>query len=268
MYGLFESTNMKKKLILVFCLSLIFCPFAVAAKNNPCDIKSDSNSIVPIPKLDKESWISRHNDILKRIKQGKVDIIMVGDSITHFWETAGKGVWDKYYANRNVVNMGISGDKTQNVIWRLEHGEVNNINPKLAVLMIGTNNSKNNDYTSQQIADGVKAIVCQLRTRLPQTKILILAIPPRGSDQQRKDKTLEGTFNPQWEKNEKANKIISKLADDKMIYYLDINKKFLNKKGVLTRDIMPDLLHPGEKGYQILAEAMEPMIVKLTGEKK
>ena len=258
---------MKKILVQVFCFSIIVSTCAIAAKN-PCDIKADSNSVVPIPRLDKESWVSRHNDILKRIKQGKVDIIMVGDSITHFWETTGKQVWDKYYANRNVVNMGISGDKTQNVIWRLEHGEVNNINPKLAVLMIGTNNSKNNDYTSQQIADGVQAVVCQLRTRLPQTKILILAIFPRGSDEQRKDKIQDGKFNPQWDKNEKANKIVSKIADDKMIYYLDINKKFLNKKGVLTRDIMPDLLHPGDKGYMIWAQAMEPTIVKLMGEKK
>ncbi len=258
---------MKKILVQAFCFSIIVSTCAIAAKN-PCDIKPDSNAVVPITKLDKESWASRHNDILKRIKQGNVDIIMVGDSITHFWEKDGKGVWDKYYANRNVVNMGISGDKTQNVIWRLEHGEVNNINPKLAILMIGTNNSKNNDYTSEQIADGVKAVVCQLRTRLPQTKILILAIFPRGSDEQRKDKTQDGKFNPQWDKNEKANKIVSKIADNKMIYYLNINKKFLNKKGVLTRDIMPDLLHPGDKGYMIWAQAMEPTIVKLMGEKK
>jgi beta-glucosidase len=258
---------MKKIIVRAFCFSIIVSTCVIAAKN-PCDIKADSNSVVPIPKLDKESWVSRHNDILKRIKQGKVDIIMVGDSITHFWETSGKQVWDKYYANRNVVNMGISGDKTQNVIWRLQNGEVSNINPKLAILMIGTNNSKNNDYTSQQIADGVKAIVCQLRTRLPQTKILILAIFPRGSDEQRKDKTQDAKFNPQWAKNDKANEIVSKIADNKMIYYLDINKKFLNKKGVLTRDIFPDLLHPGEKGYTIWAEAMEPTIAKLMGEKK
>jgi beta-glucosidase len=134
--------------------------------------------------------------------------------------------------------------------------------------MIGTNNSKNNDYTSEQIADGVKAVVCQLRTRLPQTKILILAIFPRGSDEQRKDKTQDAKFNPQWAKNDKANEIVSKIADNKMIYYLNINKKFLNKKGVLTRDIFPDLLHPAEKGYTIWAQAMEPMITKLMGEKK
>jgi beta-glucosidase len=258
---------MKKILLRAFCFSIIVSACAIAAKN-PCDIKSDSNAITPISKLDKESWASRHNAILERNKQGGVDIIMVGDSITHFWEMAGKQVWDKYYANRKAVNMGISGDKTQNVIWRLQNGEVNSINPKLAVLMIGTNNSKNKDYTSQQIADGVKAVVCQLRTRLPQTKILILAIFPRGSDEQRKDKTQNAKFNPQWAKNDKANDIVSKIADDKMIYYLDINKKFLNKKGVLTRDIFPDLLHPGEKGYTIWAQAMEPTIAKLMGEKK
>jgi beta-glucosidase len=258
--------NMKKILISLFCFSII-CNCALAAKN-PCDIKSDSNAVVPVPRLDKDWWMTRHNAILERNKQGNVDLIMVGDSITHYWEKSGKSVWEQYYAKRNAVNMGFSGDKTQHVLWRLQNGEVNDINPKLAVVMVGTNNSKKNDYTSEQIADGIKAIVCELRTRLPNTKVLILAIFPRGSDQQRESKTQDATFNPQWEKNNKAGKLASKIADNKMIYYLDINKKFLNKKGLLTREVMPDLLHPREKGYKIWAEAMEPTIVKLMGEAK
>lgn len=242
---------------------------AIAGKVNPCDVKLGSNSTVaPVSRADKDWWMPRHNDILERNKQGNVDLIMIGDSITHYWEREGKQIWDQYYAKRNTVNMGFSGDRTQHVLWRLQNGEVNNINPKLAVVMIGTNNSKKNDYTSEQIADGIKAIVCELRTRLPNTKVLILAIFPRGSDPQRENKTQDATFNPQWAKNDKANKLVSKIADNKMIYYLDINKSFLNKKGVLAREVMPDLLHPHEKGYQIWAQAMEPTIIKLMGEKK
>ncbi|MFA6177256.1 MAG: GDSL-type esterase/lipase family protein [Phycisphaerae bacterium] len=182
---------------------------------------------------------------------------MIGDSITHGWEGSGKQMWDKYYAPRNAVNMGYGGDQTQHVIWRLQNGEIENIKPKLAVLMIGTNNSNGEEYTAEQIADGISAIVCQLRTKLPETKVLILAIFPLG----------ESKISPQITKNHNASKLASKIADNKTIFYLDINKKFLNKKGVLTKEIMPDLLHPNEKGYQIWAEAVEPTIAKLMGEK-
>jgi beta-glucosidase len=97
---------------------------------------------------------------------------------------------------------------------------------------------------------------------------LILAIFPRGNSEQRKDKKSDAVMNPQWAKNNKTSKLASKLADNKTIFYLDINKKLLNNKGVLTREVMPDLLHPKEKGYQIWAETMEPTIAKLMGEKK
>lgn len=257
---------MKKFLMLMFCFAVCNCAFAA---KNPCDVKLGSHdAVTPADRDSDEGWMPRHNAMLERIKQGNVDLIMVGDSITHRWEMAGKPVWDQYYTDRNAVNLGIGGDRTQHVLWRLENGEVNDINPKLAVLMIGTNNSNREDNTAEQIADGVKAVVCQLRTRMPNTKILVLAIFPRGSAEQRKDKIQNGTYNSQWAKNDKANKIVSKIADKKMIYYLDINKKFLNKKGEITRDVMPDLLHLSQKGYEIWAEAMEPMIKKLTKEKK
>lgn len=234
------------------------------ASVNPCDVKLGSHdAITPVSR----KWIRRHQAIVDRVKQGNVDLLMIGDSITHGWERSGKQVWDKYYAPRNAVNLGYDGDKTQNVLWRLQNGEIDGIKPKLAVIMIGTNNSNGEDCTAEQIADGIKAIVCQLRTKLPKTKVLILAIFPRGSVEQMKDPNSAGVINPQWEKNNKASKLASQVADNKTIFYLDINKKFLNKKGVLTREVMSDLIHPGEKGYQIWAETMEPKIVKLIGEK-
>lgn len=257
---------MKKILVLAVCL--IAVNFVFAAKN-PCDVKLGTHSAVtPVFRTDLDWWMPRHEAIVERVKQGNVDIIMIGDSITHGWEKSGKPVWDKYYANRNAVNMGFSGDRTEHVLWRLQNGEIENINPKLAILMIGTNNSNRNDNTSEEIADGVKAIVCQLRTKLPNTKVLVLAIFPRGDSAQRNNKDNDANYNPQWQKNDKASKLISKIADNKTIYYMDINKKFLNKKRQLPRAIMADLLHPGEKGYEIWAKAMEPKIVKLMGEKK
>ncbi|MBN2376411.1 MAG: hypothetical protein JXD22_08420 [Sedimentisphaerales bacterium] len=199
-------------------------------------------------------WSARHEQVLDQIK-GKVDLIFVGDSITHGWEKAGKELWDKYYAPRNAVNMGFSGDRTQHVLWRFEHGEIDGISPKLAILMIGTNNSNKQDNTAEEIADGIKAICAQMRWKLPKTKILILSIFPRGEKP-----------SPQREKNAKASELAAQIADNDMIYYLNINDKFLEADGTLSTDIMPDLLHPNEKGYKIWAEAIEPTVAKLMGE--
>ena len=264
---------MKKFLSLSLIITAILygsiCQAGLYSKANPCDVKIGSHdAVTPVVRADKDWWMPRHQAIVERVKQGNVDLLMIGDSITHGWENSGKQMWDKYYAPRNAVNMGFSGDQTQQVLWRLQNGEIENIKPKLAVLMIGTNNTPDSNASVKQIAEGVEAIACQLRTKLPETKILILAIFPRGSYEQRKDKVTEGTPNALWAKNNKINKLISKFADNKMVFFLDINKKFLNKNGVLTREIMPDLLHPNEKGYQIWAETMEPTIVKLMGEKK
>jgi beta-glucosidase len=246
---------MKKIFISLFYFSII-CNCAIAAEN-PCDVNIGSHpAVTPAPRTDQDWWMPRHNAILERNKQGKVDLIMIGDSITHGWEHSSGDTWDKYYAKRNAVNMGFSGDKTEHVLWRLQNGEIDGINPKLAVIMIGTNNSDGDYYTAQQIADGIKAIVCQLRTKLPNTKVLILAIFPRGEKP-----------SAQRQKNAQASLLASKIADKKWIYYLDINNKFLGIYGTLSTDIMPDLLHPREKGYKIWAEAMEPTIVKLMGEK-
>lgn len=263
---------MKKRILTaIICLTAltVFSGCTGLCKVNPCDVKIGAHSAVtPAPRPEKDWWMPRHQAVLDRIAQGNVDLIMIGDSITHGWEKQGEEIWAKYYEKRNAVNMGFGGDRTQHVIWRLENGEINNINPKLAVIMIGTNNSNKQDNTAEEIADGIKAIVCKLRTDLPETKVLILAIFPRGDKDQRKDKEHDAAFNDQWAKNNKASKLAAKAADNKMIYYLDINKAFLNKKGVLTREVMPDLLHPHEEGYKIWAEAMEPTIAKLMGETK
>jgi beta-glucosidase len=235
----------------------------------PCDVVIGSHpAVTPVPRATPAWWMPRHQMVLDRIAQGNVDLLMIGDSITHGWENSGKAMWDKHYAPRNAVNMGFSGDRTEHVLWRLENGEIENIKPKLAVLMIGTNNSGGDQYTPEQIADGIKAIVCKLRAKLPGTKVLILAIFPRGDAEQRKIKEQGATSNAQWVKNDQASQLASKLADGKNVFFLDINKSFLNEQGVLTREVMPDLLHPKEKGYQLWAEAMEPTIAKLMGETK
>ena len=196
-------------------------------------------------------WMARHESFNKRVAQGNVDLIFIGDSITQGWEGRGKGVWEKFYGKRNAVNLGIGGDRTQHVLWRLDNGNIKNISPKLAVIMIGTNNSGNN--TPKEIYEGNKAIVEKLQKALPETKILLLAIFPRGKDGE----------DPRRQVNEKANAMIAKLADGKQVHSLDIGKDFLEDDGTLTREIMPDLLHLSERGYTIWAESIEPSVKKL-----
>lgn len=206
----------------------------------------------PVPRSG--GWTKRHESFNKRVAQGNCDLIFIGDSITQGWEGRGKGVWAKHYAKRNAVNLGIGGDRTQHVIWRLDNGNLHRIKPKAAVIMIGTNNSGSN--TSQEIADGVEVIVKQLRKKLPDTKVLLLGVFPRGTNKADKRRQV----------NEGTNAIFKKLADGKAVHYLDIGPKFLEKDGTLSREIMPDLLHLSEKGYTIWAESIEAKLKELMGE--
>lgn len=212
------------------------------------------STLVPVPR--DRGWMTRHDGFNKRVKEGNVDLIFIGDSITQGWEGAGKDAWAKHYARRNAVNLGIGGDRTQHVLWRLDNGNIEGIAPKAAVLMIGTNNSNGADNTAEEIGAGIEAIVKKLREKLPKTKILILAVFPRGEQP-----------NPQREKNAQASEIAAKLADNQNVFFLDIGDKFVAADGTLTREIMPDFLHLSPKGYEIWADAIEPSVAKLMGEK-
>ena len=233
-----------RRLILLTALILIASPSPLTAEEH--------DAIKPVPR--QGGWLTRHQSFNKRVAEGNVDLVFIGDSITQGWEGSGKGVWAKFYSKRNAVNLGIGGDRTQHVIWRLDNGNIKDIKPKAAVIMIGTNNSGSN--TPEQIAEGVAVIVKQLRTKLPETRILLLAVFPRGTDKNDKRRQV----------NEKTNAIFMKLADGKHVHYLDLGPHFLAKDGTLSREIMPDLLHLSEKGYTIWAECMDAKLTELLGE--
>lgn len=243
---------------LVGVLSVCFCGCAIepsSAEVAFAEVAAKSHSAVT-PETQKAPWakswwMPRHNQVNARVARGNVDLIMIGDSITHHWN---KEVWDKYYEPRNAVNMGFGGDRTQHVLWRLDNGHLEGISPKLAMIMIGTNNSGKN--SAEEIADGIIAICAKVRTKLPETKILLLGIFPRGLVNE-----------PKRTVNAKASEIASKIADGKMIHYMNINEKFLEKDGTLSREIMSDLLHPTKKGYTVWAEAVEAKVAELMGEK-
>ncbi|MBU3005459.1 platelet-activating factor acetylhydrolase IB subunit [Paraglaciecola arctica] len=201
-----------------------------------------------------EWWMPRHNEkLLVKEQMKNVDLVFLGDSITHAWEDKGKQVWQQYYAKRNALNLGFSGDRTENVLWRLQNGEISGIAPKLLVLMIGTNNTGHRQDKSQDTALGIKYIIELLGERLPNTKVLLLAIFPRGAS----------ADDPLRKINDGINDIIKEYADGKNIHYLDINHLFIDEDGNLSQTVMQDLLHPNTEQYQIWAEAMEPKISAL-----
>src|SRR5690606_3531995 len=123
-------------------------------------------------------WESRHQQKLERVKQGNVDLLMIGDSITQGWANEGKNIWQEFYVKRNAINICYGSDRTENVLGRLLHGEVDGINPKVAVLMIGTNNTGHRLERPEYTAAGIETVLAELKTRLPDTKILLLAIFP------------------------------------------------------------------------------------------
>ncbi|MBN1588037.1 MAG: DUF1080 domain-containing protein [Pirellulales bacterium] len=240
---------MRRRLLISFLAVLaLSVSLGLAADETP----KLHSAIRPVPR-DRGGWMQRHERMNQRVKQGNVDLVFVGDSITHGWEARGKEVWKRYYAPRAAVNLGIGGDRTQHVLWRLENGNLEGIRPKLAVVMIGTNNSGSN--TPEETAEGVGRIVEKLREKSPETKVLVLAIFPRGADNNDARRQV----------NQKTNALIAKLADGKSILFLDIGEKFLGPGGTLSRDVMPDLLHLTADSYAIWAKAIEPVVSKILG---
>jgi len=266
----------------VLALGLSLPTLAADDKDNPA-----------VKKLDRD--IPRHKDFLKRIEQSKGagDVIFLGDSITHGWE--GQKAWQEYFGSFKPVNLGIGGDQTGHVLWRITDGhELDNLKPKAAVIMIGTNNG----HTPEQIAGGIKAIVDELKKQKPDIKILVLGVFPRGGSgdaEQSLEQITEGIkpINEELKKEKpdiqrlnallkslqqqkgaipaaklskkigEINAIISKLDDGKTVFYKDIGKEFLNQNGGLSGEIMPDYLHLSAKGYDIWGKAIKGDIEKL-----
>lgn len=208
---------------------------------------------VPAPKLARDGSIDagfarQHQSFLDRIKQGPIDLLFVGDSITNGWRNnSAQPIWNQHYGALNAANFGIGGDRTQHVLWRFDNGELDGIHPKVVVVMIGTNNI---GYKTEEIIQGDQKIVSEIHRRLPDAKVLLLGIFPRAAS----------PTDPMRAKIKAVNAELSKLDDGNKTRYLDFGDKFLTPTGELTKDIMPDFLHPNAAGYQIWADAMQPLL--------
>ena len=228
-----------------------------------------NRAVVPTPQ---PGTARRHQEKVQAAGTGKFDLLLIGDSITHNLDLPPfKEVWNQFFAPRGALDLGYSGARTENILWNLENGELENQSPKVAVLLIGTNNSDDANYavvhTPEQIAEGTRAIVDLLRNRLPQTKILLLRIFPR-TRVYKKDDVERGSAQKRFQANLRASELVAKLADGKAVHYLDVNHVFLRLDGSIDPELMPDLLHPSPRGAVAWAEAMEPKLSELMGDKR
>ena len=250
-----------------FAFSLLLLTTAAVQAQTPAPAVTPAAPVVVLPpqapdvpaeKYGKDGkinpgFIASHAKFVSIAKEGKAQLVFLGDSITAGWGGKDKQeIWNKAFGAYTPANFGIGGDRTQHVLWRIQNGELDGIKPKAAVLMIGTNNSGTD--SAEGIAKGVTAIVETIRAKQPQAKILLLAVFPRGE---------KASPNPGRDKLKQVNAIIAKLDDGKNVFFLDIGDKFLQPDGSLTKEIMPDFLHLSAAGYQIWADAIGPKLAEL-----
>ncbi|HOX58443.1 MAG TPA: GDSL-type esterase/lipase family protein [Candidatus Paceibacterota bacterium] len=236
------------------CAAAILSAATVAGQTNLTP--EPHQCIRPVPR--EGQGHQRFLELNERVKQsqGRAEVIFVGDSITQGWEGNGKAVWKKYYTPRHALNLGIGSDHTQHVLWRLDNGNLDGLHPKAAVLLIGVNNIPHTNNTPRDVLEGVTAVVHKLREKLPEAKILLLGIFPFRED-----------FCEQRGKALQVNQALRKLDDGCRVRFLDIGHLFIQPDGRISRDIMRDFLHLSPTGYRLWAEAIEPTLADMLGEK-
>jgi lysophospholipase L1-like esterase len=253
-----KRMNLSAPCAIMLATALMLSACAAPTMQPPSVAQADS--IAPIPNLESWApwWMPRHEEKLAEIRQRQarhenVDLVFIGDSITHGWEKDGLNVWNRLYKPYNALNLGFFGDRTEHVLWRLQHGEIDGIHPKAAVLLIGTNNTSHRLEAPGSTAAAIRRLIDEMHRHLPDTKILLLAVFPRND----KPGTQVSRI------NDDLNTILPSLADNRKVFFLNINKALLNADGTFSKNIMPDLIHPNEKGYEIWAAAMQPELQKL-----
>ena len=199
----------------------------------------------PLPRFNTLYWFQERLNIARR---KPVDLVFDGDSITDFWQDRGKAVWQERYGSMNAVDFAIAWDQVQNALWRLDHGQLDGLHPKLAVLLFGCQNVSVN--SAEDIAAGVKVAVADYRKLCPDTHLLLLGVFP----------CAQLPANPLRAKIKQINQLISKLDDGARITFMDIGDKFLQPDGSISKDVMSDFIHPTEEGYRIWADAIQPVV--------
>lgn len=244
------SIGTARRVVRAAILLLVAC--AVAFSIDQHDATAQPAALLPEPQT-AAWWMARHDATVAALRGNAVDLLFIGDSITQGWEDAGREVWTHHYGSRRAFNLGYNSDRTEHVLWRLQHGELDDIAPRAIVLLIGTNNTSAERESPEDTAAGVRAIVELLRHRLPTSQVLVLGLFPRGLDANDRGRQV----------NTQVNRHLQQIADHRTVWYLDLGELFYDEVGRLSTVAMPDLLHPSAEGYRRWAEAMEPMIMRL-----
>jgi lysophospholipase L1-like esterase len=259
------------KKLLPFCIAaLLPLAFAKTPTSAPAPAPSQSalepqrvDASAATPKTGNAHFFEMHEKFLARAKSGPIGVLFLGDSITEGWAKAPQ-IWDYYYGKLEPADFGINGDQTQHVIWRIENGELDGIHPKVVVLMIGTNNSAGN--TGEEIAAADTKIISMIRAKIPETKVLLLAIFPRGAHRNPEGLITDAAIADAAKRMasiDRANVLLAKLDDGVNVRFLDIGAQFLGRDGKIPWTIMPDQLHPTAAGYELEAEAIQPLLTEM-----
>jgi lysophospholipase L1-like esterase len=253
--------------LLIFSLLAASCAVQAAGQQAPANAANPAT--VPADRLSEPWWAARHQAVLSAVQSHPdAQLLLVGDSITHNYDKATlpdenfQPIWKEFYEPRKALNLGFSGDTTANVLWRLDHGEVQGLHPKAVVLLIGTNNTGWKEQTSEQAEAGIDAVVAELQRLLPQTNILLLGILP--SDLSASKTQRDHAVN---------DYLAARYRAVPQVTYLDIGSVFY-KNGSLDTSIFCDprlpwhggALHPDTIGQRRMAMAVEPVLTKLMGE--
>lgn len=236
-------------------------PPANASTTKPTTKAVRNDGLRPELKADDGKFLRLHGEFLKRAESGPVGLLFLGDSITAGWATRAQDLFDANYGRYAPANFGIGGDRTQHILWRIANGELDKIDPRVVVLMIGTNNTSTN--TSAEITAAITRIVAEIHGKLPRTKVLLLGIFPRGPRTSPNGSSDDGV--KKMEIIREVNREIAKLDDGKTVRFLDIGEKFL-VGGKIPEALMPDQLHPSRAGYEIWVKAMQPLLEELLKE--
>ncbi|WP_339710676.1 GDSL-type esterase/lipase family protein [uncultured Kriegella sp.] len=266
----YQNRNRVSKFFFRISILLIFTNYS-HSQERPIGVASNENTaIVPVPKLENDSydWWARHAEALRIKDSINPEIVLIGNSITHFWgglpqlkyadgrlrDPNGPKSWNSVFGNHRVLNLGFGWDRTQNVLWRLNHGELDGLSPRLVIIHIGTNNTSETlnarKNTAPEIVEGIAEICKQVGIKVPGAKIILMAVMPRE----------QFPDHPRRKLIDETNHLLKIYADERNITIVDISSKMLDSKGLLPKDIAGDFCHPTDKGYQIWAEEIRSFI--------
>jgi lysophospholipase L1-like esterase len=228
----------------------------IAAGEPPASVAT-----TPIARSEPEA-VARHAAILADPARRTAKALFIGDSITERWgmEDGGKATWDRLWAPLGAANLGVSGDRTEHVLWRIDHGELDGVEPHAVVLLIGTNNAGQQAEVPgyrcppEQVAAGIAAIIARIQAHCPQAAVLLLAILPRGEEE----------TDPVRQQTDRANVLLRRLADGQRVRWLDTGRCFMKQENTdVDVALMPDLLHPSPAGYLRWSEQLLPAVSTL-----